>query len=533
MTKKIVALLLALVMVLAMTACAKTEAPKADAPAADAPAADAPAADEPAADAPAADDGEIYTLTYYEIANSDTAVREEVQNAINAHIEPLIGANIEFALFGWGDWDSKALTALQAGEKIDIFFTADWKSYVRSVNMNLFTPLNDDNGEYGNLLETYGQEMLATHNPFFITGTQYNGVNYAVPTNKEVCVPMGYIYNVVTAEEVGLDPTAIKDVEDFEPYFAKFKELHPDWYPYLSDGSWGSEPWVPGFVSIGGNVLTMKQELQADGNFDLKVYNVWETEENKKHVETMYKFFQAGYVHPDSPLSTFDVATSPEWAAGQWLVQSAPLKGNNIKGNELVIASGNLDMKVDEIYGQGKYIVTTHAGGSMLAIPVSSEDPVKAMKYICLLHTDKELLDMQLFGVPEVHWTLAEDGRVQQIDTQWYSSHGGAWTMGNTALQNVTTNEDPTKNQALQDYGKDAVPHASLGFRYSVPAELEAQWAAVANVADAMNRSLLTGAVDPATTLEQYKADLKAAGIDEIQADVQAKFDEWYAAVNG
>ncbi|MBQ6798904.1 MAG: substrate-binding domain-containing protein [Oscillospiraceae bacterium] len=54
--KKLIALLLALVMVLALVACgAQTDAPAADAPAADAPAADAPAADAPAADAPAAD----------------------------------------------------------------------------------------------------------------------------------------------------------------------------------------------------------------------------------------------------------------------------------------------------------------------------------------------------------------------------------------------------------------------------------------------------------------------------------------------
>ena len=53
--KKLIALLLALVMVLALVACgAKTDAPaeKEDAPAADAPAADAPAADAPKADGP-------------------------------------------------------------------------------------------------------------------------------------------------------------------------------------------------------------------------------------------------------------------------------------------------------------------------------------------------------------------------------------------------------------------------------------------------------------------------------------------------
>ena len=54
--KKLIALLLALVMVCGLVACGnKADAPAADAPAADAPAADAPAADAPAADAPAAE----------------------------------------------------------------------------------------------------------------------------------------------------------------------------------------------------------------------------------------------------------------------------------------------------------------------------------------------------------------------------------------------------------------------------------------------------------------------------------------------
>ena len=56
--KKLIALLLALVMVCGLVACGE-KAPVADAPAADAPAADAPAADAPAADAPAADAGAI------------------------------------------------------------------------------------------------------------------------------------------------------------------------------------------------------------------------------------------------------------------------------------------------------------------------------------------------------------------------------------------------------------------------------------------------------------------------------------------
>ena len=532
MTKKIVALLMALVLVFAMTACSTTETP-AESPAATDGGSEPAATDDGAAEEAPAASGDVYTLTYYMYGMQDNAVRESVQEAINAHVEPLIGANINFVVVSAGDWNARAVTALQAGEKIDIFFTADWQGYVNEVTRNLLLPLNDDNGANGNLLEQYGQGILETLNPAFITGTQINGVNYAVPTNKELCVPMGFIVNMDAANEVGLtDPTTqITCLEDFEPYLAAYKELHPELYGFLSDGGWGDEPWVANQVNgLTGNLIAQKYDPDENGVFDETWYSVWETEENRNHVNTMYKWFQAGYIHPDSPLSTFDVNTSAPFAAGEWLFISAPLKGENIKAQEMMITSGNLDLNLQEVYMQGKVMITTHAGGSMLAIPQTSENPVKAMQYINLMHTDTELLDMMLYGVQGVQWEFAEDGRVELLDPSWYGVHGGAWTMGNTAIQDVTTDEDPEKNQKLQDYSADAIPHVALGFRYIIPTELENQLAAVVNVQDAMNRSLLTGAVDPATTLDQYVADLKAAGLDDLKADIERQYAEWKAA---
>ena len=161
MIKKITALFMVLVMVLAMTACTTTETP-ADSPAATDGTAETPA--ESAGEAPAAS-GDVPTLVYYAFGNQDVNVRTDVQNAINAYIEPLIGAHVEFQIISSGDWSQKALTALQSGEKVDIFFTADWLSYVRSISQGLFTPLNDDNGANGNLLEQYGQGILESLNP--------------------------------------------------------------------------------------------------------------------------------------------------------------------------------------------------------------------------------------------------------------------------------------------------------------------------------------------------------------------------------
>ena len=146
----------------------------------------------------------------------------------------------------------------------------------------LFRPLNDDDGEYGNLLEEYGQGILAGLNPAFITGTQIDGVNYAVPTNKELTVPEGFIYNLTWAEEIGMTPedaAAIKSYEDMEPWLEKAKEAYPDEYPYLTDGRLGFQPWVPGFASgVNEMLVNMKFAPDADGVFDETIVSPIETD---------------------------------------------------------------------------------------------------------------------------------------------------------------------------------------------------------------------------------------------------------------
>ena len=80
--KKLIALLLALIMVIGLVACGAKDAPAADAPAADAPAADAPVADEPVADEPVADAPAAMTYAEYAAAELDSEVVVEcyVQN---------------------------------------------------------------------------------------------------------------------------------------------------------------------------------------------------------------------------------------------------------------------------------------------------------------------------------------------------------------------------------------------------------------------------------------------------------------------
>jgi putative aldouronate transport system substrate-binding protein len=473
---------------------------------------------------------DVITLDYYWIGNGDTDQRPLVEAAVNEYIEPLLGVRVSFHIVGWGDWDTKAITGLQAGEKMDIFFTADWRNYMQLATQGLFYPLNDNNGEYGNLLEQYGPDIIAGLNPAFITGTQIDGVNYAVPTNKELTVPEGFIYNVTFAEEIGFTPedaAAIKSLRDLEPWLEKAKEARPDEYPYLTDGGGGFQPWVPGFASgVPSNLISMEFAPDGAGNFNEAVTSIMETPWAQEHTTIMREWYLKGWIHPDAGLTTFN--TTEIRNAGRFFIEPQPLKGHNIKAQELINASGNPDLVLNEIYAQPKVNITTHAGGSMLAIPIISQHPVEAMKFINLMHSDSKLLNMMLFGAEGTHWEFAEDGRVKILNSAWYGAHGGAWTLGNTMLQAVSTNEDPDKNRMLIEYSNDSVDHPSLGFRFRTE-PVAAELTAIGAVADGLHRALMTGYVDPAVELPNYIEALKAAGLDTVKAEVEQQYEEWKA----
>ena len=512
MSRKFISLLLCLSVLAVMVGCS-------------------PAA-EPAADPQSADgaSGADITLDYYWIGNGDTDQRALVEAAVNEYIEPLLGVNVVFHIVGWGDWDTKAVTGLQAGEKMDIFFTADWRNYMQLATQDLFYPLNDSAGEYGNLLEQYGSDILSGLNPAFITGTQIDGVNYAVPTNKELTVPEGFIYNVTLADEIGFtaeEAANIQSLRDLEPWLEQAKAARPDEYPYLTDGRIGFSPWVPGFASgVDATLISMEFAPDASGNFNESIVSVMETAWAKDYMAIMREWYTKGWIHPDAGLTTFN--TGEIRNAGNFFIEPQPLKGSNIKAQELINASGNPDLELGEIYAQPKVNITVHSGGSMLAIPIVSDHPVEAMKFINLMHSDSTLLNMMLFGVEGTHWEFADDGRVNITNSAWYGAHGGAWTLGNTMLQAVSTKEDPDKNRMLIDYANDSVDHASLGFRFRTE-PVAAELTALSAVADGVSRALRTGYVDPEAELPNFIDALKATGLDTVKAEVERQYDEWKA----
>ena len=484
-----------------------------------------------------------YTLDIYWIGNVRSGeevqddpyreVREGVEAAINAYIEPLINAHVSFHLVPWDPaWTAEAIGALMADEKIDLIFTADWEGYVQEILDQKIQPLDSLIDDYAPGIRT-GENCLSED---FLNGVRYQNYIYGIPTNKELCVPTGFIINKTAAAEIGWDVTAddpsIKTTEDLEPWLEKYKAKYPDKYPYLMEkGRWSDEPWVTDWIGVEGNAIAMKMARQEDGEFDETIYSIYETKEQEEHIRLMYRWAQAGYIDPNAASGDFNY--NQIFGSGDFLVFTQPLKGNGIKSVEMMEANRveGADFECVEIVMQPKYKVTTQAGGSMFAVPYSSKRPKVAMQYLELMHTDPILVNLMLYGAENVNYRQVNDTQVEKVDDAhwWYGMHGGAWTVGNTKLQYVLTSEDPTKNALLQEYANDAAATVSYGFRFDkrvAPRLLED----VGAVVKEYSIPLLVGAVDPDDPdrgIEAMRKSLKDAGMDELVQVVKTQYAEW------
>jgi len=535
---------------------------------------------------PAAFAAEPYTLDIYWVGAGDNPeIRADVEAAINEYIEPLIDAHVSFHIVPWDDWKTDVVDVLVDKDarkkvKMDLVFTADWEFYSDLQEAGALLELDD-------LLETQAPETFESLKGYW-DGVKIKGKIYGVPTNKELCVPMGFLVNKTAAEAIGWDIDSeegrITCTADLEPWLEKYKELYPDKYPYLMDpgsgamGRWVDEPWINDWSGMEQNALAMRMAKNEDGTFDETVYSIFETPEQEEHIRLMYKWVNAGYIDPDAIYYTDE--GHGLFGKGDYLVYTQPLKGNNIKGVEMYTqhhSKDDEDYEIGEIILQPKYIVTAHSAGSMFAIPKAGEvDPDKAIAYLNLMHTDATLVNLMLFGVEGKNYTKIDGKKVVLTDTPWYTVHAGAWTVGDVTLQYVLENEDPEKNDKLIAFAEDAVKTASLGFRFNQKKvlkeekkaaeayleELEKATAAIAeeNKKQADRYALygkaalkavegykdpfaLVSAVvkeygyplmmgiqdpdDPEKGIEAFRKALKDAGIDELREAAQDQYEDW------
>lgn len=424
---------------------------------------------------------------------------------------PIIGAYPHIEFVGWEQWADKKQLAIQAGEEFDISFTAAWDNFFNEVNRNAWLPLDD-------LIDEHAPAIRSTVG-FFLEGPVVNGRLYAIPTVKEGAQSFQYIFVKEYVDKYDVPIDEIRSPDDLEPWLEMIRENEPDIIPYLAaDVGVLTLSHTNAWESLG-----VGRDFYRDG--DGRVRWVWHMEEMWELSRTMYEWLQAGYLPPDIE----DIGNTEHgihhFDTGDWFASattSHPGKAGEMSGQYGY-----------PIVGGGPAVQPTVSTdillGSMMAISRTSEDPVAAIRVLDLVNNDRYLNNLLNYGIEGTHYTMAdaERGVIELVDDSGYAPFM-QWALQNQFLNYVTTDEDPDKWERYRAYNESARVLDTVGFIADLD-PIRTQLAALSNAGTEYGDVLARGIVDPDSVREEFLATMEAAGVREVEAELQRQVDAFLA----
>ena len=507
--KKALAILLAGVMALGVTACGA-------APAASAPAAGSEPAAEAEASAPAEDGSydKIVLVMRTSSALPTDEGRHQVEEELNKILREKIGAEIELQIIAQSSYAQQLTLMLSGAEQVDIALMS---------GSNLITAIGADQlRDIQPLLDQYAQPIYDLVGEELFACGNFGGVQYGIPSMTEGGQGMGLILmRKDLVEKYGLDLSKVEKLDDLTEIYQTIHDNEPGMNcigtgpnsaPIVYNNSWDQL----------GSVFGVLPNYAQDE--PLKVVNVFETEDYKYFCDTMHKWYEMGFISPDVTNEADSV--NAQMAAGTLFSQF----NANKPGIEAQVESG----AQHELVGvQTLTTLMKSETAGIWTIPENAKNPEKAVQFLVELYTNPDVLNLLAYGVEGVDYTVREDGRIgypEGLDaaTVPYCMMNMIWAMGYQYNGLVWETNDPDIWEQTLAWRESSLRSKAYGFIFN-PAPVSNELAACQNVYDQYKLSIECGVVDPEPAIAQMNEELYAAGLQTVIDEKQAQLDAWLA----
>lgn len=468
--------------------------------------------------------GGVPAVQEHKIRQADLACLDEpadddqVFEEVNNYLADKIGVKLDVIKVGWGDYNQKMQVVINTGDKWDLCFTCSWANdYLQNAQKGAFLELDD-------LLQKEGKEMYDKIDPRFWEAAKVGGVTYGVPSEKEIGSCPMWVFTKEYVDKYNIPYQDIHTLEDLEPYLKLIKENEPDVVPMYLTKDYTTPTYMdkiqdPVGIEYGDDTLTVK--------------NVFETERMKSTLDTMRKYYLAGYINKDAATASDDKSIKRFVTKGDGQPYAELTWGKDL-GYE-VVATQIMDTQ----------ITNASARGALTAINKNSEHPEKAMELLNLINTDQELRNMLNYGIEGVHWEKVEPTQEEKdaaagkdyiydykakLNPEKQKDYSAPyWVQGGLFNTYVMDNEPLDKWATFKEFNDASQEAPSFGFDFDLE-PVSTQVAGFRNVLDEFGKSLYTGSVDPEEYLPQLQKKLEATGIQDVIDEMQRQIDEWKAA---
>ncbi len=291
---------------------------------------------------------------------------------------------------------------MQSGEGLDVFSSLG--DLPQRVSENQFIDISS-------MIDQDAPEAKAVVGDAFLKTTTLNGKLYGIPAYKGVALAPDLVYRADILQAIGVDPTSIKSVNDLTDVFAKVKAMYPDMVPLVpvQTGSVGLITTLFGIDFLGDSYLTPVAVL--DGN-NTNVVDFYETQTFKDMVNLVHDWFTKDYVLKDAATTT----SSPIEliSSGKGFAYIAAYSGN--QAYTQISAQTGQDIKMVRL-GQ-PYLSTSSVNALTWGVTSISKHPDAALKFINLLFSDKDVINLVIFGIEGTDYVKVDTDHVKYPDTR-------------------------------------------------------------------------------------------------------------------
>lgn len=478
-------------------------------------------------------DGDIVTIEYYGVNLSGKNDITDVAEAVNAISEKEIGVHVNFNLLDFGSFLQQVSLKMAGNERIDLmnFVPAPPATFSSMTSQN---QLMDITG----LLEEYAPDALEATGDF-IRGTTVGGQIYAVPTISGFSTQVYVIMRKDVLEALGL----VEKAENLSSW-SEYEEILAAVYEANQNKTLPEELLTPSCLSnadMAGRVYPLQgirvgSDLWAQ-NFGVDnlgdTYGIISVDESTDTVQLYYEsedylntlkrvqgWYEKGYIYKDAAFTEDSGDT---------------LMANGVTFS--FIASGQVGIDATRRSVTGYDVVASQVlsipmGSSVsqtwgLAIPTTAKEPEAAAKFINLLYSNAEVMNLLTWGIEGRDYTVNEEGEAVIAENPVYTSNMYLW--GNGRLTYPTAGLGGDYMERLKKADEEAPVSKYLGFAADT-SQLSNELTAINNVINQYRANLESGAVtDLEGEYEKYCQAMEDAGVQKVIDAYQEQLDEWLA----
>lgn len=387
------------------------------------------------------------------------------------------------------------------GKTMDLMLI-NYEDITNYVNKSMLLPLNQ-------LLENNGNDIMSIsgEGKSLFSGTTIDGTIYGVgiPSMIEgdcgaVWIPQRYLKEV----QFHYEQNHIYSLEELNVLFKKLKERYPDKYPLgqiCSGYNFStSRFYIGSYDSLGSDSLTGVLDRSGQST---ELMDYYETPAYYEWLCYMRQWYEAGYIYPDAATT----GISGQELLVEGIVMSIPQLGTPFMYDEESCGEPMVALRTTPVMvGRDSRV------GVYWTIPATSENPGAAMKFLNLMYSDEDIVNLFAWGPDE------------QASSDGYYSELGVY--GNQRLiHSIYTDEE---REAYAEFAAQAVAWEDTydGFYFDT-SSVEAQITQVQSVLGRYLKVLESGCEDLEQIYPEFIQELKAAGIDTVIEEKQRQLDAW------